>query len=98
MAAWIVIALIGMELRRPFSRSPTRFQDVRNRINQRLKELGIMHIRGGMLDHERDSLGIDHKMALRALFAAVGRIWPGFLAPPGAGTLPESRAARDQSI
>jgi hypothetical protein len=43
-------------------------------------------------------VGIDHKMALRARFAAIRRIRPGRFAPPGAATLDASMAARDQSI
>jgi len=37
-------------------------------------------------------------MALRALFAAIRWIRPGRFAPPGAGTVAESKAALDQSI
>lgn len=58
----------------------------------------VTYIGGGMPYCERDSLGVDHKMALRARFSAIRRIWAGFFAPPGAGTLPASMLARDQSI
>jgi hypothetical protein len=47
---------------------------------------------------ERDALALDHKMALRARFAAIRRILPGFSAPPTAATLEESNEARDQSM
>jgi hypothetical protein len=45
-----------------------------------------------------DALPVDHNMALRARFASIRRIRPGFFAPPGAGTLAESSEARAQSI
>jgi hypothetical protein len=48
-------------------------------------------------DRERDALGFDHKMALRARFASIRRIRAGFCAPPTAGTVNESTQARDQS-
>src|SRR5439155_5074947 len=34
-------------------------------------------------DRERDAVGVDHKMALRALFAAIRWVLARFLAPPG---------------
>jgi hypothetical protein len=49
-------------------------------------------------DHRQwDAFGFDHKMALRARFAAIRRIRPGILPPFGAGTLNESTDARLQS-
>jgi hypothetical protein len=47
---------------------------------------------------ERDSVSVGHNVALRARFATIRWIRPGFSAPPGAGTLAESSDARDQSI
>jgi hypothetical protein len=49
-------------------------------------------------DDQGDASAIDHKMALRARFAAIRRIRPGLIAPLFAGTLAASRLARDQSI
>ncbi len=43
-------------------------------------------------------MGVDHKMALRARFAAIRRIRPGLSAPFLAGMLALSRLALDQSI
>jgi hypothetical protein len=51
-----------------------------------------------MLYDERDPFSFDHNVALRARFAAIRWAWTGFFAPPGAGILPESMQARDQSI
>src|SRR5438552_11054210 len=60
--------------------------------------LRIVHVRGAHQDRERDAVGVDHKMALRALFAAIRWVLARFLAPPGAGTAAESSAARSQSM
>ena len=56
--------------------------------------LRIVHVRGAHQDRERDAVGVDHKMALRALFAAIRWVLARFLPPPGAGTAAESSAAR----
>src|SRR5206468_2150680 len=45
--------------------------------------LRIVHVRGAHQDRERDAVGVDHKMALRALFAAIRWVLARFLAPPG---------------
>jgi hypothetical protein len=57
-----------------------------------------VEIRRTQLHRERDALSLDHKMALRARFAAIRRIRPGRSAPLGAGTENESIQARLQSI
>ena len=45
--------------------------------------LRIVHVRGAHQDRERDAVGVDHKMALRALFAAIRWVLARFLTPPG---------------
>src|SRR3712207_5146691 len=47
---------------------------------------------------EGDAFSVDHNVALRALFALIRRVRAGLLAPPGAGTLAESKDALSQSI
>jgi hypothetical protein len=47
---------------------------------------------------QRNPLPVDHKMALRARLAAIRGIRPARWAPPGAGTVLASIAARAQSI
>jgi hypothetical protein len=42
-----------------------------------------VHVRGAHQDRERDAVGVDHKMALRALFAAIRWVLARFLALPG---------------
>ena len=54
--------------------------------------LRIVHVRGAHQDCERDALGVDHKMALRALFAAIRWVLARLVAP-GAGTAAESSVA-----
>jgi hypothetical protein len=56
-----------------------------------------MHIGRREDDSEWDATPVDEEMALRARFAAIRRIRAGLLAPLLAGTLAESREARDQS-
>ena len=54
---------------------------------------------GSCVPHrERDASAVDHEMTLRARFASIGRIRSGLFAPPGAGTLAESKDALDHSI
>jgi uncharacterized membrane protein YgcG len=57
-----------------------------------------MHVSSRQCYRERDATSFDHKLALRARFAAIRRILSGFSAPPTAATLAESNEARDQSI
>ena len=58
----------------------------------------VMNIRSRQFHRQRDASPIDHKMALRARFAAIRWIRSGFGAPPGAGMLEASTDARFQSI
>lgn len=60
--------------------------------------LGIVDVGRAHDDRERNAMVVDHKMALRALFAAVRWALARFLPPSGAGTVPESSAARSQSM
>jgi hypothetical protein len=69
-----------------------------NGIDHRFQHPHIVHIGGCVSYRQGNASSVDHKMALRARFAAVCRVATGGFAPPGAGTLPESRDARDQSI
>ena len=93
-----IISLVGMQLGRATPRTTAAPPDGPNRVNRLFQYLGIMHIGCGLSDAQRDALPVDHKMALRARFAAIRWIRPGFFPPRGAGTLDESSAARDQSI
>jgi hypothetical protein len=68
------------------------------RIAHRLfQHLRVMDVGHGVHHRQRDSLSVDHNMALRVRFAAIRWIRPGVCAPPRAGTLVESSEARDQA-
>ena len=81
-------------LARPTFRSFNRLY----RIKHTGKHLRIVKISRCLPHRERDALPADHNVALRARFAAIRRILPGFTAPFGAGTEKESIQARLQSI
>ncbi len=92
-----VIALVRIQFRRSAPRSAPLLADGRDGIHHLFQHSGLVDVRSSVANYERDALGFDHKMALRARFAAIRWIRPGRFAPPGAGTLPASREARDQS-
>ena len=93
-----VISLVSVQLARPLPWSSSRTANRFNGINRFLQHLAVVDISRRMRYRERDSLSVDHKMALRARFSAIRWVRPGLFAPPGAGTLAESSDARDQSI
>lgn len=93
-----VIRLIGMQLLRPLTRAAARPLDRADGIQGLLHHLYVVDIGRRDGHRERDAFGFDHNMALRALFAAIRRILPGFRAPFCAGTTEESSKARDQSM
>src|SRR3712207_371821 len=51
-------------------------------IRSLLKDLGVMDVCRRVSHRERDAASVDHKVALRALFAFIRRILAGLLAPP----------------
>src|SRR5215218_9234163 len=87
-----------MELLGAFALAATRLSYRRDSVHGLLQDLGVVNV-GRRVDHtERDAFSVDHTMALRALFALVRRIRSCLLAPPGAGTLDESKDALSQLI
>jgi hypothetical protein len=100
-AAWIVVALVCMQFHRTATWAATtslRLTKWGNRIKGDFQEPGIVDVGGGEDDSERDACAVDDHMALRSRFSAIRGIGPRLLAPLLAGTLAESRQARDQSI
>ena len=97
---WIIVSLVGVQLGRAAAR-PTppspRLTDRRNGIQGHFQHPRVMDVGRREPHRERDAVGIDHQMALRARFATIRRIRAGRFAPLLAGTLAESSAARDQS-
>src|SRR5258706_8374894 len=95
----VVVTLVGMELVRSATGPAARLgADGLDGVDGGEQHLRIVHVRGAHQDRERDAVGVDHKMALRALFAAIRWVLARFLAPLVAGTAAESSAARSQSI
>src|SRR5215210_7097922 len=94
-----VVGLVGVQLLRAFARSATRrFADRRDGIHGLFQDLRVVDV-GRRVDHrERNTSSIYYNMALRARFSLIRRIRAGLLAPPGAGTLDESKDALSQSI
>ena len=93
-----LIPFVRMQLVGAFPRSSARTLDGLDCIETFLKHRRLVDVGRGQQDGERDPLPVDHKMALRALFAAIRRILPGFFAPPGEATVEASIAARLQSM
>ena len=99
-AAREVIALVGVQLGGTVSRPTTstaRLPNRHDRIQGDFEHFGVVHIGRREGYRERDACSVDHKMALRARFAAIRRIRADRFAPLLAGTLAESSEARDQS-
>ena len=98
--ARIVVAFVSMQFGGTSTRSAPSavwLLDRRDRIQDRLEHARVMDIGRRERHREGDPAAVDHKMALRARFAAVRRIRSGRFAPLLAGTLAASNAARDQS-
>src|SRR3989440_10092107 len=80
----VVVTLVGMELVRSATGPAARLgADGLDGVDGGEHHLRIVHVRGAHQDGERDAVGVDHKMALRALFAAIRWVLARFLAPPG---------------
>jgi hypothetical protein len=92
-----VVAFVGVQFLRTPSWSTTLLTNGRDGIHHRFQHGCFMHIGRRMSYDERDASSFDHNMALRARFAAIRWVRTGRFAPPGAGTMPASRLARDQS-
>lgn len=97
--ALVIVAFVGVQLVGTLPRTTSSaclYRD--DGIEEFFEELGVMGVGRGEEDGERRSVPVDNNVVFGPLFAPVRRVLPRFLAPPGAGTLPESREARDQSI
>jgi hypothetical protein len=92
-----VITFVRIEFLRTLSRSAPFLADGRDGIHHRFQHGRFVHMSASMPYRERDASPFDHKMALRSRFAAIRWIRAGGFAPPGAGTMPASKLARDQS-
>ena len=85
-----IVAFVRMNLDRP-----TRKWDRVNRLDE---HLAVRRVRRCVQDGQRQPVSVYHKMALRALFAAICWVRPRRLPPFGAATRAESTEARSQSM
>ena len=92
-----VVRLVRVQLRRAPSRSAPPLTDRPNGVKAAPHHPGLVPMGAALHDRERDAVGFDHKMALRARFPAIRRIRAGLRPPCGAGTVKESTDARLQS-
>lgn len=78
-----VISLVSIQLARSLPWSPPRTTNWLNSINRFLQHLAVVDVSRRMRYRERDSLSVDHRMALRARFSAIRRVRPGLFALRG---------------
>jgi len=99
-----VVPFVCVQLVRSLAWSTSFASERRNSIHHLLQHRGIRHISTCAFQRQRYSSSADHKMALRAWFSLIRRIWATrllFCFPfftPLALTVCESKEALDQSI
>ena len=93
-----VVRLVRVQLVRALAWPTAWPLDGPDAVDQRRKDAAVGTVGGREQDSERETLPVDHNMALAARFAAIRRIRPGFLAPLLAGAKALSTLARLQSI
>src|SRR5919197_5656267 len=76
-----VIGLVGVQLVRALARAPLGPLDRRDAVEQLLEDAWGRPIGRGQPHRERETVALDHNMALRARFAAIRWIRPGVCAP-----------------
>ncbi len=92
-----VIAFIGMQFMWALAWATTLLANGGDSLYQLWQQSGFVDIGRCVTNHQRNPLSFDHKMALRARFSSIRRVRASLFAPPGAGTIPASTQARDQS-
>jgi hypothetical protein len=75
------VGFVGVPFGRALPRASQRPLDRLDRFHHGLEQRHVIHVRRREPDGERDAVGVDHKMALRARFAAIRRIPAGRFAP-----------------
>ncbi len=95
------IPLVSVHLVRSLARSASFTLQRRYSIHHLLKCRRVCYVRARTLQDKRYSFSLDHKMALRAWFSLIRRVFACALLPfftPLALTVCESKEALDQSI
>ena len=93
-----LIRLIRMQLGRPAAGSPAWLSDRLDGLQHQRQAGPLVHVGGGELVRERDTLAVDHQVVFGAWFAPIGGVRTGGRPPFFARTLELSMLARDQSI
>jgi len=93
-----IVSLVCVQLVRAFAGTACPPFDGLDRVQGGLQHRRLVDIGRRQEDRQRRALSIDHKMPLRALFAAIRWILAGFFAPPGAATVEASMETRLQSM
>lgn len=97
-AAWIIVALVGVQFGRSASRPAGALPDGRDGVDGGFELLAVMDVGRRNGHGQRDAVGVDDDMALGPWLAAVRRVRAGVRTPLFAGTLALSSAARLQSM
>ena len=92
-----IVAFVGMQFLWTLAWATTLLVNGGDGLHQLWQQSGLVDIGRCVTNHQRNALSFDHKMALRARFSSIRRVRAGLFAPPGAGTIPASTQARDQS-
>lgn len=96
-----VVPFVGVHFDRALSRSTSFAVQRRNGIHHLLKHRGVRHVRSRAFYGQWYASPFDHKVALRAWFSPIRRVWACSFAPfftPLAGMVAESTDALDQPI
>lgn len=96
-ATAVIVGLVRVELVRALPRSAAATTYTRHGVEGRSQHQTVVPVGRAQADPERRAPAVDHKMALRARFAAIRRVRTGFGSPLFADTDALSRLARLQS-
>ena len=83
-----VVAFVGMQLLRPLARAPARFTDRPDGVHELFERLGVVDVGSRVDRRKRDTVSVDHEVALGTRFPLVRRVRPGLLAPRGRARSP----------
>ena len=92
-----VVPLVGVLLRRPLAESSWRPPNRLDGGDDLDEHRAVVDVRSGGSRRERDAVGVDHNMALRARFAAIRRVRAGVGPPSGERAPPPSPRPPDPS-
>ena len=97
-AAPVVVAFVGMQLRRPLAGSILQARNGGERVHTSLEHHGVVSVGATDEDHQWNASGVYNDVSLGAELASVCGVGACFLAPRGLETEEPSMLARLQSI